>query len=186
MKTRCFYDAVVRCLPQAPGRRVVIVGSATAGIRGTHRNVGGANSREYGRLVTRFFEARGYAVESRLDGLADEDFAWTSHSRLFLSSGGGFSSLVRACCAARGGGQAYEPARGYGYDEDRECADRPRPPIAMQNYSWEGPGWRGRGGAWNGNKTFPVDERKHSTNTHEPCARPSFTTCPSSSASSSS
>jgi hypothetical protein len=150
VKSKCYFKALLPLIPVTTAR-VTVVGSVIHGTRDNPQPVNTlAPNTLYRDQVKRFFEEAGYAVTVRHDGSPDDDFVWMSHAEAFAASGGGFSKLIRDCVEVLGG-LAVNPG-----PLDKACLNATSAPIVRRNYSWETRGWHGRGGSWEGTKSYPT------------------------------
>jgi len=171
VKSKCYYEhaiqkieeqqqAAAKTPPHNKKRRLIIIGSPMhKGINSPKHNPNHRNSFRYAELVRQFLEDHGYLVESKLDGMPDDDMVWMSHSPTFVAAGGGFSKLAADCVEYFGGISLRQE------ELDNLCWTRPRPAdIGPKNYSWETKfDWHDRGGGqkWNTScKTYPPETTK--------------------------
>ena len=148
IKTKCDYEDILKLIPNYT-KRVILVGSS-------HHNAGDQeknNSIAYVDRVRRFFEDSGYTTCIRPQIVSpDDDLIWMISASIVVSSGGGYSMLIRDCAAHLNRSVLKE---GNGAISDGSCWKVPAPEIVYErNYSWETTGWQGRGGPWDGNKTY--------------------------------
>lgn len=95
IKTKCDYENVLKLIPNYTNR-VILVGSS-------HHNAGDEeknNSMAYVDRVRRFSEDSGYTTCIRSQIVSpDDDLIWMVSASMLVSSGGGYSMLIRDCAA---------------------------------------------------------------------------------------
>jgi len=154
LQSKCYYSAVLKMIP-ASVKKVVLVGS-TVHSKTPLSSQYIAQNAAYLELVKQFFEEEaGYVVNLRINNPPDDDMVYMSHASVFLSAGGGFSKLANNCVERIHNGTTFPVSKGWNSGLNEACGKASRPNIQMQNYSWESLRWCGRGGCWDGNRTFP-------------------------------
>lgn len=80
-----------------PTKKIILVG-------GFHKNGDHTKSYEYVIAIRNFFRQKGYDVETRIDveNDPDSDFVYMCNAKYFVSSGGGFSGIIKKIVAEKG------------------------------------------------------------------------------------
>ena len=80
-----------------PTKKIILVG-------GFHKNGDHTKSYEYVIAIRNFFRQKGYDVETRIDveNDPDTDFVYMCNSKYFISSGGGFSGIIKKIIQEKG------------------------------------------------------------------------------------
>ena len=95
VKPLSYYDKIN--FKNFPTKKIILVG-------GFHQKGDHTKSYEYVIAIRNYFQERGYKVETRIDveNDPDSDFVYMCNAKYFVSSGGGFSGLIKKIVSQRG------------------------------------------------------------------------------------